>query len=232
MPRILWYDLTSQRYKSDAGEERTMLGKTHFAVGIAVGLIVGQPQTIPALLAGIGVSALGGVLPDIDSGTSTAHKDADRIMAVSAAAAGSAAVAEAVFHVGIYSRLLQNGTIARAVLAVRLFLLVCFFGKEQPHRSFMHSLLALLFLTACVSQIFPDAVQYFAAGFLSHLVIDLLNRRRVHLFYPLGRGVCLNLCSSRGLVNQILFLSGGLASILLVLTALPIREALSALLAG
>ena len=55
-----------------------MLGKTHFAVGIAVGLIVGQPKTIPALLAGIGVSALGGVLPDIDSGTSTAHKDADR----------------------------------------------------------------------------------------------------------------------------------------------------------
>ena len=81
-------------------------------------------------------------------------------------------------------------------------------------------------------EIFPDAVQYFAAGFLSHLVIDLLNRKRVHLFYPLGRGVCLNLCSSRGLVNRILFLSGGLASILLVLTALPIREALSALLAG
>ncbi len=218
--------------KSRAGKEVSMLGRTHFVVGIAAGLAVCHPGTLPALLAGIGVSALGGVLPDIDSGTSTAHKDADRIMAVCAVAAGFAVVSEAVFHVGLYSRLVENGAIARAVIAALVFLLVCFYGKEQPHRSFMHSIPALVVLAACILQIFPDAGQYFAAGFASHLLIDLLNRRRVRLFYPLGKGFCLNLCSSRGLVNRILFLAGIAGSVLLVLTSVPVRNALLAVSSG
>ena len=196
--------------KSRAGKEVSMLGRTHFVVGIAAGLAVCHPGTLPALLAGIGVSALGGVLPDIDSGTSTAHKDADRIMAVCAVAAGFAVVSEAVFHVGLYSRLVEN----------------------EPHRSFMHSIPALVVLAACILQIFPDAGQYFAAGFASHLLIDLLNRRRVRLFYPLGKGFCLNLCSSRGLVNRILFLAGIAGSVLLVLTSVPVRNALLAVSSG
>ena len=209
-----------------------MLGRTHFAVGVAAGLLLIPPKTFPALAAGIGLSALGGVLPDIDSGTSEAHKDADKIMAVSILAAGGAFVAEAFFHVGLFGKILQNGAIARAVIAALVFLLVCAFGKEQPHRSFMHSILALLILTACIAQIFPDAAAYFAVGFASHLAIDLLNRKREKLFYPIRRGICFFLCSSRGLVNRLLLALGILASAALILTSIPVRNAVSMVLPG
>ena len=92
------------------------------------------------------------------------------------------------------------------------FLLLCAFGKEQPHRSFMHSIPALVSLTGCVEIIFPLAAPYFAIGFISHLTLDLCNRRDERLLYPLKWGLSFGVCSSKGLVNRILFSAGSAVS--------------------
>ena len=61
------------------GKNRQMLGRTHFFIGTAAALAVLQPQTVPALVAGAGAAAIGGLISDIDVGTSQAHRDADKL---------------------------------------------------------------------------------------------------------------------------------------------------------
>lgn len=191
-----------------------MLGKTHMAVGVAAGLTLLHPQNIPELIVGTGTLALSSVISDIDSGTSDSHKDADKIIAVAGLICFAVAAAETVMHLGIYERLMRNSSFMRILAGTMAFLLLCAFGKEQPHRSFMHSIPALLLLTGCVKIIFPLAMPYFAVGFLSHLVLDLLNHRDERLLYPLKCGVSFGICSSKGLVNRILFSVGSTVSII------------------
>lgn len=187
-----------------------MLGRTHFFIGTAAALAVLQPQTVPALVAGAGAAAIGGLISDIDVGTSQAHRDADKIITATVAVAVLTILAEYKLNLGIY-RLLA-GTAA--------FLLICAYGKQQPHRSFMHSFAALALLTACVDIIYPDVSAYFAVGFLSHLVLDFFNRKPEKLFWPWKKGFCLGLCSARGLVNRALLGCGMVfLAVILVISA-------------
>lgn len=47
-----------------------MLGRTHFFIGISAALAVMQPSSMSTLVAGAGAAAIGGMISDIDSGTS------------------------------------------------------------------------------------------------------------------------------------------------------------------
>ena len=50
-----------------------MLGKTHFAVGMASALAILQPQTLPVLITGTAAAAVGGMISDIDCGNFHRH---------------------------------------------------------------------------------------------------------------------------------------------------------------
>lgn len=182
-----------------------MLGKTHMAAGVAASLLFIQPKNIPELILGTGAAAIGAVISDIDIGTSDSHKEADKIIAMAATVVFAMVAAEYIWHVGLYRRIMRNSSMARMVAAAASFLIICDFGKERPHRSFMHSVLALFLLTGCVAIFLPLAAPYFGIAFISHLVIDLLNRKKERLLYPWKKGFSLNLCSSRGLVDKLLF---------------------------
>ena len=81
----------------------------------------------------------------------------------------------------------------------------------------MHSLAALLGLTACVYVILPPAAPAFAAAYLSHIGVDLLNRRGEQLLWPLQRRFALGLCRSDGAVNALLCAASTLAAALLII---------------
>ena len=197
-----------------------MLGRTHFFIGTAAALAVLQPQTVPALVTGAGAAAIGGLISDIDVGTSQAHRDADKIITATVAAAVLTILAEYKLNLGIYRRLTSDSSVLRLLAGTAAFLLICAYGKQQPHRSFMHSFAALALLTACVDIIYPDASAYFAVGFLSHLVLDFFNRKPEKLFWPWKKGFCLGLCSARGLVNRALLGCGMVSlAVILVLSA-------------
>ena len=125
-------------------------------------------------------------------------------------------LAEYKLNLGIYRRLTSDSSVLRLLAGTAAFLLICAYGKQQPHRSFMHSFAALALLTACVDIIYPDASAYFAVGFLSHLVLDFFNRKPEKLFWPWKKGFCLGFCSARGLVNRAL-LGCGMVSLAVVL---------------
>ena len=190
-----------------------MIGKTHMAVGVAVSLAFLRPKTIQELILGTGISAVGAVISDIDSGTSESHKEANKIIFVSFLAAAAMIAVEYKWHVGIYQMIMRDSSVARVVIAAAVFLVICAYGKEQPHRSFMHSLLALVLLTGCTDIFLPDMIPYFQIAFLSHLVLDFLNLKGLRLFYPLQGRVSLGLCSSRGIMNQWMYRVGLLAAV-------------------
>lgn len=116
-----------------------MLGRTHFFIGISAALAVMQPSSMPTLVAGAGAAAIGGMISDIDSGTSQAHREADKIMTAAIAVTAIVILADYKFHVGIYERLMRNSSIARLLTGAMAFIIICTYGSSQPHRSFMHS---------------------------------------------------------------------------------------------
>ena len=103
---------------------------------------------------------------------------------------------------------MEDRSILQIVAGCLLFLIVCIFGKEQPHRSFMHSFLALILLDSAIALVFPKLISYFTIGFLSHLILDSLNKKRLRLLYPLKDGFCIGLFSADGLVNRIFYMAG------------------------
>lgn len=198
-----------------------MLGRTHFFIGTAAALAVLQPQTVPALVTGTGVAAIGGMISDIDAGTSQAHREADKIITATAIVAVVMVLAEYKLNLGISRRLMGNSSILRLLAGTAAFLLICAYGKQQPHRSFMHSFTALALLTACVDVIYPDASAYFAVSFLSHLALDFFNRKPEKLFWPWKKGFCLGLCSARGLVNRVLMGCGMVLLVVILVLSAP-----------
>ena len=200
-----------------------MLGRTHFFIGISAALAVMQPSSMSTLVAGAGAAAIGGMISDIDSGTSQAHKEADKIMTVAIAITAVVIFADCKFHVGIYERLMRNSSIARLLTGAMAFIIICTYGSGQPHRSFMHSFLSMFMLTACMDVIYPDAAPYFAIAYASHLALDMLNYRRLQLIWPMKRSFSLKFCSSQGLINHLILSAGMVCVVLELVTSIPAR---------
>ena len=55
------------------------------------------------------------------------------------------------------------------------------------------------------------------AGYISHIIIDLLNKKNVQVFFPIGKGFCFGLCYANKLGNKVLMYGGLGISILLLL---------------
>ena len=109
-----------------------MLGRTHFFIGTAAALAVLQPQTVPALVAGAGAAAIGGLISDIDVGTSQAHRDADKIITATVAVAVLTILAEYKLNLGIYRRLTSDSSVLRLLAGTAAFLLICAYGLSVP----------------------------------------------------------------------------------------------------
>ncbi len=201
-----------------------MQGKTHFVTGIAASLAICRPQSFPLLVAGTGVAAVGSVISDIDVGNSSAHHDADKIIAAIIAAIAAVVIADLYLHLGIYERLLSGSSQPKLLTLALIFLVICAFGKSTKHRSFMHSFAALLALSACLYLSVPVLTPYFAIAFLSHLALDFFNRKKERLFWPSKKGYGFGLCTSTGLLNKIFFFVGLVAAITLFMTSVPMRN--------
>lgn len=197
-----------------------MLGKTHTAVGVGTALLILQPQALPELLAGTAAAVIGSTISDIDASRSGSHKEMNRVIAITAAAVVGVALLDTLLHTGIAQRLMNHANLARVIIALLAFVGICAFGERQPHRSFMHSILAGILLTAVLGAILPMAAPYFALAFSSHLLLDSLNYKKVRFFYPVKGGFCLKICPADGLGNRILFGVGSVAALVGIVLAL------------
>lgn len=189
-----------------------MLGKTHMIVGVSASLAITVPNTAPEFLIAVGLGAIGGVISDIDVETSNIHRNIGRVVLLTIVSAAVILGLDIFLKTGIIHKIMEDSSILRIVAGCLLFIIICAFGREQPHRTFMHSFLALLLLDAALGLIWPKLILYFTVGFLSHLVIDVLNKKKLSLWYPLKGGFCIGLFSADGLANQIFYIAGCIAA--------------------
>ncbi|MEI3226079.1 MAG: metal-dependent hydrolase [Lachnospiraceae bacterium] len=200
-----------------------MLGKTHMAVGIAATLAITQPSGVSELVLAVGAGSLGALISDIDVGTSNSHRDADKITALSVVVVLAVFAMDYFCNTQIIERIIGSSGYLRIIAGLLLFIGICAFGKEQPHRSFMHSFLALILLSFALGLIWEKAVIYFAVGFLSHLATDIFNKKKVRLLYPMKGGVSLGLFHAYGLANDIFFAIGSIVAIIEVIICIFFR---------
>lgn len=200
-----------------------MLGKTHMAVGIAATLAITQPSGVSELVLAVGAGSLGALISDIDVGTSNSHRDADKITALSVVVVLAVFAMDYFCNTQIIERIIGSSGYLRIIAGLLLFIGICAFGKEQPHRSFMHSFLALILLSFALGLIWEKAVIYFAVGFLCHLATDIFNKKKVRLLYPMKGGVSLGLFHAYGLANDIFFAIGSIIAVIEVIICVFFR---------
>ena len=191
-----------------------MTGKTHAAVGLGTVLAVTQPSTVSGLVLAAGTGMLGALISDIDVGTSKSHKDADRITLIAVLLVAAEIALNYFCNFSIWEKIRNDKSVAPVAMGVIIFIAVCAFGKNQPHRSFMHSLAAGVIFTMVTYTMFSkQAALAFMIAFMTHILLDLPNCKGIQLFWPIPGHHCFKLCASNGWVNRILCLAGTVMAI-------------------
>ena len=91
----------------------------------------------------------------------------------------------------------------------------------SKHRGFSHSILALALFSVGLLAFMPQLAAAFALGFASHVLLDLLNKMPVQIFYPSTRGrMCFRLCYASGATNTAFMWAGTLGIVGGVMLAL------------
>lgn len=185
-----------------------MQGKTHLVVGITSALLIMQPNAFNDLVIGIGAAAVGSLISDIDVETSVSHKKADYIVRGSILMILILAALDFSGKMSVWNHISANELWIHKIVGLCILLVICAYGKEQPHRSLMHSLIVLAALGWCIKLLIPSAYMYFCIGLLSHLGLDVFNKKGIQLFYPYKKRYCLRLCSSGGKVDGLIGKAG------------------------
>ncbi len=184
-----------------------MSGDTHAAVGVATALT--GCALFPYLASGGVLTVATGTLvciagawfPDLDLGRSKGSKAMNKLLTI--------LIPMLVLVLGGQSvglwKLEQFGVRGTSLLFFCILLLIGVWSRTRPHREFTHSFLALVGTTLLVGLIFGKELWvWYGIGYLSHLLIDLLNGKGEALLWPMGERFCFKMCSASGVVNQIL----------------------------
>lgn len=185
-----------------------MSGETHIAIGVASALILMQPQSLPEMVAGMGIAAIGAVISDLDSKKSKVKNKSNKVKLLMAAIILLMLAVERIFLIEVFTTVTSAITWTSRTLAIIMFIGLCIYGEMQPHRSFMHSIIAGILLGGCVGEIVSGYGRYFYIAFVSHLVLDILNDKRVRVLYPLEKGISLGICKANKMTDKILFCVG------------------------
>lgn len=181
--------------------------KTHVACAnmLAIGLI--RPDNISSLIITCGFASLGGLLPDVDLKDSTTDKLFDRLMTSLITIIAMNFFLKYFLDIDIYERIKELNIVFNYVISLFIFIIMGYLGSKFSHRSFTHSFLGCFVYTLILSYGFDNNVLIpFLCGFLSHIFLDLFNKKGLTLFYPCKSRICFNLCESNGKTNKFLFI--------------------------
>ena len=184
-----------------------MTGRTHLAVGAAAAMLAAGPATgLTGLALAAAGGAVGAVLPDLDV-RDTAHPWRERLTRTGAAALlAGALVFDAVNGATLAREAAAHGAGRLAAGAIGLVALACV-ARLSAHRSFSHSVLALVGFATATWLVCPPLAPYVALGFATHLVLDALTYRGLRLFWPAQRGFSARLCHTGGVVDACLLVA-------------------------
>ena len=204
-----------------------MLGRTHKRIGIVASFAILQPTTVPACLGALAAGSIGGFICDVDilfrnhpakdeEQERDDYYDEEWEDAISSIILfllfvlvdnyfGGGAVDWFLSHLGF-----------RTIAAISVFALIIVCGTLAPHRSYMHSLLVGVALSSCLYVVCAPIAPAFTIGFASHILLDLMNKTGIRLFWPIRKRFMFNLCASSKKADAILFTNAVIMSDLLV----------------
>lgn len=181
-----------------------MQKRTHATFGVAMASLLLHPETTKMAAITIGASFIGSLIPDIDVSTSDSHKTMNIIAVTSLLVIIAFVILDYYLHFGLVKLLISNFNFVKTIICFLILILLCSHGLHTPHRTFMHSLPSALIFTILMFILFKPGWMAFFIGYILHIFLDLFNKKRVQLLYPLNIKFCLGLCESDGLVNNII----------------------------
>ncbi len=181
-----------------------MLGKTHITLGIASSLILTQPETVSGVIGAMVGGALGGWIVDVDCKKTDADQEKIFDSIIDGLFIGALIMVDCLLDNGICQYILSNWgfQIWGALIGFIVLLLI---GFNTTHRTFTHSLFAMLLFGITMYFFCRPIAISFVIGYTSHLVADLFNKKGIQILYPVKSRICLNLCLSNGTANKVLF---------------------------
>ena len=193
-----------------------MMGKTHIVLGASTALIATQPTTTYGVVVAALGGAFGGWLVDIDQKESVKKrfgKDLDNIinaLFIIAFVAVDFLTGEGAcqFIIDHWKDPLLPFSFIPAIPRISIIVVLIIamvYGYNTSHRTFTHSFTAMAIYGVIIYTLCPIIAIPFIAGYASHIVIDLLNKKAEQIFWPADIKVCLNRCSSNGKLNDLLF---------------------------
>lgn len=185
-----------------------MSGKTHLAMGVASALVIIRPMTLSDLIVCTGAAIIGSLICDIDIKTSNSRSAFNTILGIIVILSIIEGYINYRFNFSIMIMILEESNMYRLLSGIAVFIVTCIVCKEFPHRTFTHSALGVLLFSLIVFYIFPDMMMPFAVAMVSHIVLDMMNKKAVLVWYPLKRGASLGVCTASGKVNNILCIAG------------------------
>ena len=185
-----------------------MMGKTHISVGVATAMLVTQPVPLEEFSVAIIGGSIGGIISDMEVRSNSKFRDALHARFIVLGLSVVFLTLDVMTQGVISSSVLQSGG-PRLLAGAAVLSLLVIFGRFTSHRTFTHSLLGLVSWSTGVWLLCPPLTAAFAAGFISHVLLDLLNKQPIQIFYPIKSGkFCLRLFYANGTMNIVFFFLG------------------------
>ena len=179
--------------------------KTHVMCANLVSICLMRHDCILDLVITCGSASIGGLVPDVDLKDSTSDKLFDRLMTSLITIVLMSFVIKYFFDIDLYCKIKECSYI-NYLISSCLFIVMAFLGSKSSHRSFTHSILGMFIYSGILSYGFGNNIVYpYFVSHLSHIVLDLFNKKGVALFYPSKYRLCFGICDSNGKVNKFLF---------------------------
>lgn len=191
-----------------------MMSKTHIAVGIAAALAA-APASVEGLNYALMGGAIGSLICDIDRSSERPSRDVRQGWGIAFTVffAGFMHESYAYWQAFKAENLLGNPL---RLIFLGLLIVLLLFAIHGAHRGFSHSLLMFAASTVLIFLISRQTSLFYAIGFLTHLVLDVLNKKPVRVFYP-AKGVCLGWFYADGIANRVLLLLGAAACVAMLI---------------
>ncbi|OKX85541.1 metal-dependent hydrolase [Corynebacterium glutamicum] len=190
-----------------------MMGKTHVSVGVATALLVTQPVTLGGFSVAVIGGAIGGIISDMEVRSNPKFRDALHARFIALGLTVVFLLVDVITQGLIITSFLENSSL-RLITGSAILIALVIFGRSTSHRTFTHSLLGLISLSAGVWLLCPPLTTAFVAGFISHVLLDLLNKQPIQIFYPIKKGkFCLKLFYANGAMNTVFLILGIVGSL-------------------
>ena len=185
---------------------------------MAAAFSIVRPETVAEALPVIAGGALGCLICDLDCENKSEKSESSHWRVVMMLVAAAALIEDYLLDAGMWRTLGQAGAslwspsvqIGQYLWFAGLagFIITCVFASGSGHRGFSHSLLALALETIFLWLVFPATAMPFAIAFVSHVLLDMMNKRSVRLFYPAKKGMCLGWFYADKLADKVAAMCG------------------------